>query len=86
MKLVWWSLALLLIGLGLLTVWLPIPTGVPFLSLGLIVIIATSRSAARMLRNRRRTTRPLDNAIMWVEERSPLRFARILKRTRPRRK
>lgn len=86
MKLLWWSLAAVLILLGLATVWLPIPTGVPLLALGLIVIVGTSRSAARVLRNRRRNTPQLNEAITWVEDRSPLRFARILKRTRPRRK
>lgn len=86
MKLLWWSLAGFLILLGLLTVWLPIPTGVPLLALGLIVIVATSRSAARSLRSRRRNTPPLNNVFIWVEDRSPLRFARILKRTRPRKK
>ncbi|WP_421980180.1 hypothetical protein [Roseibium sp.] len=86
MKFLWWSLAALLLLLGLATVWLPIPTGVPLLALGLIVIVGTSRSAARLLRRRRRATPPLNDAITWVENRSPLRFARILKRTRPRKK
>lgn len=84
MKFLWWSLAALLLLLGFATVWLPIPTGVPLLALGLIVIVGTSRSAARHLRKRRRNTPPLNEAITWVENRSPLRFARILKRTRPR--
>jgi steroid 5-alpha reductase family enzyme len=86
MKLVWWSLAAILIAAGLATVLLPIPTGVPLLALGLIVIVGTSRGAARMLRSRRRKARHLNDAITWVEDRSPLRFARILKRTRPRKK
>ncbi|PVB61212.1 hypothetical protein [Labrenzia sp. 011] len=86
MKLLWWSFAAVLILLGLATVWLPIPTGVPLLALGMIVIIATSRSAARLLRSRRRNTPHLNHAITWVEDRSPLHFARILKRTRPRKK
>ncbi|MCV0426807.1 MAG: hypothetical protein K5905_15205 [Roseibium sp.] len=86
MKLLWWSLAALLILLGLATVWLPIPTGVPLMALGMIVIVGTSRSAARMLRSRRRNRPHLNNAITWIEDRSPLRFARILKRTRPRKK
>lgn len=86
MKILWWSLAAALILAGLVTVWLPIPTGVPLLALGMIVIVGTNRSAARMLRSRRRKTPPLNDAITWVEDRSPLRFARILKRTRPRKK
>ncbi|WP_298816657.1 hypothetical protein [uncultured Roseibium sp.] len=84
MKFLWWSLAAICILIGLATVWLPIPTGVPLLALGMIVIVGTSRSAARMLRNRRRKTPQINEAISWVEDRSPLRFARILKRTRPR--
>ncbi|WP_299818290.1 hypothetical protein [uncultured Roseibium sp.] len=86
MKLLWWCIAAVLILLGLATVWMPIPTGVPLLALGLIVIIATSRSAARQLRSHRRTAPQLNHAITWVEDRSPLPFARILKRTRPRKK
>ncbi|MEL7527335.1 MAG: hypothetical protein AAFN16_16275 [Pseudomonadota bacterium] len=86
MKIFWWSLAALLLLLGLATVWLPIPTGVPLLALALIVIVGTSRSAARLVRKRRRTTPPLNKAITWVENRSPMQFARILKRTRPRKK
>ncbi|WFE90174.1 hypothetical protein K1718_02160 [Roseibium porphyridii] len=84
MKVFWWSLAAICILFGLATVWLPVPTGVPLLALGMIVIVGTSRSAARMLRNRRRKTPQINDAISWVEDRSPLRFARILKRTRPR--
>ncbi|MBN9673405.1 hypothetical protein [Roseibium aggregatum] len=84
MKLLWWSLAAVFIVFGLITVWMPIPTGVPLMALGLIVIVGTSRTAARSLRSRRRNTPRLNRVITWVEDRSPLRFARILKRTRPR--
>lgn len=86
MKILWWSLAAVLIVLGLATVWLPIPTGVPLLALGMIVIVGTSRTAARSLRSRRRKIPSLNDALTWVEDRSPLRFARILRRTRPRKK
>jgi membrane protein implicated in regulation of membrane protease activity len=86
MKILWWSLAAVLILLGLATVWLPSPTGVPLLALGSVVIIGTSRSAARHLRKRRKSAPHLNGMITWVEDRSPLRFARILKRTRPRKK
>ncbi len=86
MKLLWWTLAAVLIALGLATVWLPIPTGVPLLALGAVVIIGTSRGAARKVRKHRRSTEKLNHALTWLENRSPLRFARILKRTRPRKK
>lgn len=84
MKLLWWALAAVLIVLGLATVWLPIPTGVPLLALGSIVIIATSRGAARLLRTRRRSFSRLNMAFLWLEDRAPPRLARILRRTRPR--
>lgn len=86
MKFLWWFLAAILILLGLATVLLPLPTGVPLIALGLVVIVATSRTAARLLRNRRRKTQHVDEAISWLEDRSPSLFARILKRTRPRKK
>jgi hypothetical protein len=86
MKLLWWSLAAVLILTGLATVWLPIPTGVPLLALGMMVIVGTSRSAARILRQHRRNRPSLNDAIAWLENRSPPQFARILRRTRPRKK
>jgi len=86
MKLLWWSLATGLILLGLATVWLPIPTGIPLMALGGVVIIGTSRSTARLLRKRRGALPRLNTLFTWIEDRSPLRFARILKRTRPRQK
>lgn len=84
MKIFWWFLASVLILLGLATVWLPIPTGVPLLALGTIVIIGSSRGAARLVRKRRRNFDRLNHVFTWLEDRSPLKLARILKRTRPR--
>lgn len=84
MKYLWLALAAILILLGLATVWLPIPTGVPLLALGGIIVIGTSRSAARIIRKRRKTQKSLNTVFHWLEDRAPMRFARILKRTRPR--
>jgi hypothetical protein len=85
MKLLWWTIAAALIALGLATVWLPVPTGVPLLALGALIVITTSRHAARALRNKRRSNPFLDRAFIWLEDRSPFQMSRILKRTRPRR-
>lgn len=84
MKLALWALAAVLIILGLATVLLPIPTGVPLIALGAILIIATSRAAARLVRKRRKSERRLNSVFLWLEERAPAKLARILKRTRPR--
>jgi hypothetical protein len=46
MKLLGWPLTAVSILTGLATVWLPAPTGVPLLVLGMIIIVGTSRSAA----------------------------------------
>lgn len=86
MKVFWWIVAVVLIGLGLATVWLPIPTGVPLIATGLVLVIATSRKAARLLRKRRRKTDSVDAALIWVEQRAPHAMARVLKRTRPRKR
>ena len=85
MKLFWWMIAAAVITLGLATLWLPIPTGVPLLALGALIVITTSRHAARTLRNKRRLNPRLDRVFIWLEDRSPFQMSRILKRTRPRR-
>lgn len=84
MKLFWWALALLFIVLGAATLALPIPTGVPLLAAGAVILIATSRKLARALRNRRKKLPRLNRTFHWLEDRSPRLLARILKRTRPR--
>lgn len=84
MKVLWWSLAAVFILLGLATVWLPLPTGVPLLALGLVLIVGTSRTAARLLRKRRKAVPQLNGVFKWIEERAPSLVARILRRTRPR--
>ncbi|GGB38938.1 hypothetical protein GCM10011316_08720 [Roseibium aquae] len=51
---------------------------------GLILIVATNRAAARHLRKRRQKGSRLNRAFLWIEDRAPRRFSRILRRTRPR--
>ena len=86
MKVIVWSAAGVLILLGLLTVWMPIPTGVPLLAAGAVLILGSSRQAARWLRGHRRSWHPLDAAMTWVEDRAPRTLASVLRRRRPRRK
>jgi len=86
MRVLFWLLAAVLIVLGLLTVWTPIPTGVPLLAAGLVVILGTSRGATRWLRGHRRRKLRLDGLLLWLEERAPASFSRVLRRTRPRRR
>lgn len=83
MKLLWLFLAFALILLGLATLWLPIPTGVPLLAAGTITLIAADRRAARLLRRQRKALPRLNSLFVWLEDRSPVRLGRILRRTRP---
>ena len=69
---------------GLLTVWTPIPTGVPLLAFGLFILIATHSWAARLLRRLRRSYAFLNDGMIWVEERTKGQFSRVLRRSRPR--
>ncbi|WP_349359617.1 hypothetical protein [Stappia sp.] len=86
MRILVWAAASVLIVLGLLTVLLPLPTGVPLLALGFVLILATSRAATRWLRGHRRHRARLDHAFTWLETRAPKGVANVLRRTRPRRK
>ena len=47
MKLFVWVAAVVMILLGLATVWTPLPTGVPLIAGGLILILGSSRQATR---------------------------------------
>lgn len=86
MKLFVWAAAVVMILLGLATVWTPIPTGVPLIAGGLILILGSSRQATRWLRSRRRRLLRLDEAFIRLEEKAPKRLTAALRRTRPRRK
>jgi hypothetical protein len=86
MRVLVWAAAVVLILLGLLTVWTPIPTGVPLLAGGFVLILGTSRHALRWLRGHRRRKMRLDALFTWVEDRAPPAFSAVLRRSRPRRK
>ncbi|WP_208976173.1 hypothetical protein [Polycladidibacter stylochi] len=54
------------------------------MAVGTVLLVATSRSAARFIRRRRRNYKLLDRAINWIEQRSSGKVHRIIRRTRPR--
>ena len=68
---------------GLATIWLPIPTGVPLLALGAFLLIANSRVGRNAVRRLRKHVDWLDQALVWLEERAGRPFDRVLKTTRP---
>jgi len=68
---------------GLLTVWTPIPTGVPLLAIGTVLAVSVSATARQLLRRARARSRPLDRGLVFVETRTHRNMATMLKRTRP---
>lgn len=70
--------------LGLATVWLPLPTGLPLLAFGVFLLIATHSWAARLVRRMRDRSQRLNTGMTWVEDRTRGHMARVLRLTRPR--
>lgn len=86
MKSIVWLAALPVLLAGLVTLPLPLPTGVPLLAVGLVMILAASPWAVRLLRRLRRRFERLNSLFLKLENRAPQRLGRILRRTRPRTK
>ena len=68
---------------GLLTVWTPLPTGVPLIAIGLFLLLTVSPRAKRTLRRVRANHARVDRGLEWVEARAHRSMAVTLRRTRP---
>lgn len=77
------GVAILCLLAGLATVWLPIPTGVPLMALGVFLVIAYSKTGRSWVRRLRNKWRWLDDKIVWLEDRAGKTIGRVLKTTRP---
>lgn len=77
------GIALLCLLIGLVTVGTPLPTGVPLLALGILLLVGVSATARRMLRAGRRRSGALDRSLVFVETRAHRNMGTMLKRTRP---
>ncbi|SUA99900.1 Uncharacterised protein [Pannonibacter phragmitetus] len=84
MKSIVWLAALPVLLAGLVTLPLPLPTGLPLIALSLFMVLAASPWAIRLLRRLRRRSLRLNGIFMKLEDKAPLRLGRVLKRTRPR--
>lgn len=84
MKSIVWLAAFPVLLAGLVTLPLPLPTGLPLIALSLVMVLAASPWAIRLLRRLRRRSLRLNGIFMKLEDRAPLRLGRVLKRTRPR--
>jgi hypothetical protein len=77
------AVASVCIFLGLLTVWTPLPTGVPLLAVGVVMFVSVSATARRLLKSARRRSDTLDRGLVFVETRTHRNMSTMLKRTRP---
>jgi hypothetical protein len=77
------SLAVVCLVAGLLTVWTPLPTGVPLIALGLFLLLTVSPRAKRVLRGVRANHHRVDRGLEWIEARAHRSMAVTLRRTRP---
>lgn len=68
---------------GLLTVWTPLPTGVPLLAIGAVLLVTVSTTARKRLRSARTRSDLLNRGLHYVEERTGRSMSTMLKRTRP---
>lgn len=79
---------LLLFGLlcliaGFLTVWTPLPTGVPLIALAVVVLVGVSRTARGIVRRARDRYDWIHGSLAFVEARASRSLSTPLRRTRP---
>lgn len=70
---------------GLATVWLPIPTGLILMVIGLTLLIASSPTIAAWARLLRRRNAGLDDKLNRAEPYLPMQMQRVLAKTKPNR-
>ena len=68
---------------GLATVWLPIPTGLILMVIGLTLLIASSPTIAAWARLLRRRNAGLDDKLNRAEPYLPMQMQRVLAKTKP---
>lgn len=82
-KFVYIGLGAVCVFFGLLTVWTPLPTGIPLLAIGIVILVTVSATARRALRKARERSHRLDRGLAFIETRTHRNMATMLKRTRP---
>ncbi|WP_170135054.1 hypothetical protein [Acuticoccus kandeliae] len=68
---------------GLLTVWTPLPTGIPLIAIGTVLAVSVSSTARTMLKSMRHRSGIVDRGLVIVETKTGRNMATMLKRTRP---
>ena len=68
---------------GAITAPTPLPTGVPLIALGIVLLVSVSATARDFVRKARQRYDTLDRGLVFVETRTGRNMATMLKRTRP---
>jgi len=69
--------------IGVLTVWTPLPTGMPLIAVGIVMLVTVSATARSLVRRARARSPKVDRGVAFVETRTGRSMATMLKRTRP---
>ncbi|UOM33328.1 hypothetical protein [Acuticoccus sp. I52.16.1] len=68
---------------GAITAPTPLPTGVPLLAIGIVLLVTISATARLYVRRLRAASAPVDRGFAFVETRTARPMSIVLKRTRP---
>ena len=79
----WLGIAVFCLLLGLATLWLPLPLGLPSLAVGLLLLIRESYHFRNWLRHWRQRSRGVDEFFDSVEEKAPEHMGRMIEETDP---
>ncbi len=77
------ALSIVCLIVGLLTVWTPLPTGIPLIAIGTVLAVSVSSTARTMLKSMRHRSGIVDRGLVIVETKTGRNMATMLKRTRP---
>ncbi|WP_420392147.1 hypothetical protein [Acuticoccus sp.] len=76
-------IASLCVIIGFLTAPTPLPTGVPLIAIGVVILVTVSATARYYVKKARERSGALDRGFVFVETRAGRNMATMLKRTRP---
>ena len=77
------ALGIVCLAAGLAFILTPIPLGAPLIGAALTLLVASNRSAARLVLLGRCRLSTLDRGVDWLERRGGARLGRVMRRTRP---
>ncbi|ORE91233.1 hypothetical protein [Acuticoccus yangtzensis] len=77
------ALGIVCLIVGAITAPTPLPTGVPLLAIGIVLLVTLSQTARLYVRRLRALSGPVDRGFAFVETRTGRQMSTVLRRTRP---